>query len=109
MLLQGRLVKKDRLEKKVEQERVDEELEKVFGDRPSPPRLPVVPSVDPIEQEMEKLMLEREEEVGESKKQWDASQKENLVSMVPPSKTPFHFTPSVCEEPSSDRLVVMFN
>ena len=97
MLLQGKLVKKVEVGKRVEQECVEEELEKVFGDHPSPPR-PVAPrAVDPIEQEMEKLMLEREEEVGESRHQWDASQKENQVSMVQ-SKAPFHFTPSVCEQ-----------
>lgn len=79
---------------------VDEELEKLFEDPPSfPPHEQL--DIDPIEQQMEQLMLEREKEIGYQMDK-DASEKENQP-VDAASKSAFHFTPSMSEDRPSDR------
>ena len=78
---------------------VDEEFERLFLDHPAPPAQQV--EVDPIEQEMEQLMLERERE-NSYQLQQAVTDKENLVK-TSTNKTAFQFSPSMTEDKSGVR------
>lgn len=79
-----------------ESDDVDEEFERLFTDHPSTPP-PVQLEVDPIEQQMEQLMLERERESYQL--QPDVRDKENLP-VASPKKNMYQFTPSMTEDRS---------